>query len=165
MTYTPKPGDFGLSVIDGHVGWWINLGQAIIRDSSRYTHAFVVVDDGMVIEAKPGGAEKNPVAPYVGKAIFSRLDLTEEQRSRVIEEAKKLEGTPYSFLDYLALALLHFGIRPKRLRKYIADSGHMICSQLVDEAYLRAGVHLFSDGRDPQDVTPGDLLYVLIGNE
>jgi hypothetical protein len=37
----------------------------------------------------------------------------------------------------------------------------MICSQLVDEAYLRAGVHLFDDGRDPGDVTPGDLLYVI----
>jgi hypothetical protein len=33
----------------------------------------------------------------------------------------------------------------------------MICSQLADEAAMRGGWHLFSDGRIPQDVTPGDL--------
>ena len=37
----------------------------------------------------------------------------------------------------------------------------MICSQLVDEAYARAGVQLFDDGRLPGDVTPADL-YGLI---
>lgn len=162
MTYTPKPGDFGLSITQGNLGWWINLGQAFIRDSSRYTHAFIVADDKHVIEAQSVGAVKGRLQGYLGNAVFSQLDLTDEQRARVVEEAEKLIGTPYSWLDYLSIGLLHFGLRPKWLRKYIADTGHMICSQLVDEAYRRAGIHLFADGRDPADVTPGDLLYVLI---
>ena len=33
----------------------------------------------------------------------------------------------------------------------------MICSQLVDEAYKRAGVQLFDDNRLPGDVDPNDL--------
>jgi hypothetical protein len=47
------------------------------------------------------------------------------------------------------------------VRDFVADEGHLICSQLVDEAYLRAGVHLFDDGRLPGDVTPGDLWWLL----
>ncbi len=33
----------------------------------------------------------------------------------------------------------------------------MICSQLVDQSYQDAGVHLFSDGRWSGYVTPGAL--------
>ncbi len=58
-----------------------------------------------------------------------------------------------------------FHIRPRWLLDYVAGTGHMICSQLVDQSYLDAGVHLAEDGRFPGDVTPGDLAYVgTIGN-
>lgn len=156
------PGDFGLTRIRGIVGWWIGLGQLITGDASRYTHAFIVLDDDTVVEAMPGGAIITPLSFYEGSAVYSRLELTDEQRAAIVREAKSLKGIPYSFLDYLALALAHFGIKPKKLRKYIQSKGHMICSQLVDEVYRRAGVHMFNDGRLPQDVTPGDLANYLI---
>lgn len=158
----PKPGDFGLSTIGGFVGFWVGLGQYIIRDGSRYTHAFIVLDDGFVMEAMPGGAIKSPLSKFHKKAVFSNIELTNEQRLAIVKEAKNLYGTPYSFLDYLALSLAHFGIRAKRLRKFIQSRGHMICSQLVDHCYEKAGVHLFDDDRLPQDVTPGDLANLLI---
>jgi hypothetical protein len=163
MTKQPRPGDFGLTRIGGFVGWWIGMGQLITGDASRYTHAFIVLDDETVIEAMPGGALITPLSEYYpGRAVFSTLDLTDEQRVKIVEEGRALKGIPYSFLDYLALALAHFGFKPKRLRKYITTKGHMICSQLVDEVYRRAGVHMFNDGRLPQDVTPGDLANYLI---
>ncbi|QIN94086.1 enoyl-CoA hydratase/carnithine racemase-like [Streptomyces phage Wakanda] len=162
MTNMPRPGDFGLSRIGGFVGWWIGMGQLITGDASRYTHAFIVLDDETVIEAMPGGAVITPLSEYRGKAVFSNLSLTDEQRATVVREGRALKGVPYSFLDYLALALAHFGFKPKRLRKYITNKGHMICSQLVDEVYRRAGIHMFNDGRLPQDVTPGDLANYLI---
>jgi hypothetical protein len=170
MTYTPRPGDFGLTKIGGFTGWWIGLGQFITGDASRYTHAFIVLDGNQVIEAMPGGAIISPLEKYLGanddgtpKAVFSRLeDLTDEQRQIIIREARKAEGIPYSFLDYLSLALLHFGFKPKKLRKRITDSGHMICSQLVDHYHCVAGYHMFNDGRLSQDVTPGDLANFLI---
>jgi hypothetical protein len=43
------------------------------------------------------------------------------------------------------------------VRDYVADTHHMICSQLVDYAYLSAGVRLFPYGEIPGDVIPADL--------
>lgn len=162
MNKQPEPGDFGLSTIGGFLGFWINLGQAFIRDGSRYTHAFIVLDDNTVMEAMPGGAKITPIEEYKNKAIYSTVPLTANQRATIVSHARMLEGTPYSFLDYLSLGLLHFGIKPKWLRKYIQNKGHMICSQLVDEVYRRSGIHMFDDGRLAQDVTPGDLANWLL---
>ena len=160
---TPQPGDFGLVSVSGRAGWWINIGQALVGDGSRYQHAFVVVADGVCVEAQPSGACTRVLSYYDGRSpAFSRLPLTDEQRVDIVSAAMTLIGTPYSFMDYAALALDHWHVRPAWLKRYIASSKRLICSQLVDECYRRAGVQLFNDGRDPADVTPGDLLYVLV---
>lgn len=158
----PKPGDFGLSIIGGSVGYWVGIGQHLIGDGSRYTHAFVVLDDNTVMEAMPKGARIASLNDYMGKAVFSKISLTAAQREAIVAQARKLEKTPYSFLDYLALALANYNVKTPKLRKYIENKGHMICSQLVDYCYQKAGVHLFNDNRLPQDVTPGDLANMLI---
>jgi uncharacterized protein YycO len=165
--YTPQPGDIGLTRIGGLVGVLIGLGQFIIRDASRYSHVFVVLDNGELVEAMPGGAIIDSLDKYAGitkygspLAVYLDIKLTPEQRAAIVKEARQLEGTPYSFLDYAALALERFGIKWKWVENYVTSSKHMICSQLADEAYNRAGIHLFSDGRLPQKVTPGDLTYV-----
>lgn len=161
----PREGELGLTTMGSWISWWVVLGQALLGDASRYTHAFVVTSETELVEAWSSGARPNELSAYAGHPLlFSALDLTDQQRRDVVAHAKSLEGTPYSFLDYLSLALLHWGIRPGWLTDYVKNSGHMICSQLVDEAFRRAGVHLFTDGRLPQDVTPGALFYVLLGN-
>lgn len=160
-----KAGDIGLTRIGGLLGFFVSLGQHLAGDSSRYTHAFIVLDDETVIAAQPGGARVDKLSDYTNKAVYLQRNLTDEQRATIVAEARALEGLPYSFLDYLALALARFGIKPKWLQKYIADTGHMICSQLCDEVYRRAGIHLFNDGRLPQEVTPGDLFYILAGEQ
>jgi hypothetical protein len=158
----PKPGDFGLTKIKGFLGFMVGFGQFLTGDSSRYTHAFIVLDDNRIIEAMPGGAKISSIDQYRNKAIYSNIELTDQQREDIVKYAKKYENVKYSFLDYLSLALLRFGIKPKKLRNFIQNKGHMICSQLVDHVYYLAGVHLFNDGRLPQDVTPGDLANRLI---
>lgn len=158
----PKPGDFGLSRIPGSVGWWVGLGQFIIGDASRWTHAFVVLDDNTVIQAMPKGAEIVSLDSYRGRAVFSNIPLEDSQRAEIVRHARSFNKVRYGFSDYLALSLANIGLHPKWLKNYIANNGRMICSQLVDEAYKRAGVHLFNDGRMPQDVTPGDLANLLI---
>jgi hypothetical protein len=180
-----KPGSFGLSRIGGLLGKLIAAGQAFSGDGSRFTHAFVVLDQGEVIEAMPGrrGARIVPIADRLAhdEVVFCdapvRGWLAEHSASRyseqvlreiVVGHARTLEGAPYGYLQYLALGLAALGLAGKpgeelrwwfarKLRAYIADSGRMICSQLVDEVYHRAGIRLFEDGRLPQDVTPGDL--------
>jgi uncharacterized protein YycO len=163
----PTAGNFGLSIIEGRVGTLVNLGQAIIRDSSEWTHAFIVLDDETVIEAMPGGAIIVPLSKYTDtskRVLFSNIPLTDEQRRAIVNVARAMEGTPYSFLDYVSLAFHHWGIDIKPLRTHIKNKGHMICSQLVDFCYQAAGVHLFSDGRWSQDVSPGSLSRVLYDN-
>lgn len=182
-----KPGMFGLTVIGGTVGKLIRVGQRIVeRQDYTYTHAFLVVNDNQVIEAEPGGATFAPVSKYAGRedVVYSDLPIqraVQEARQgwakvgyeyamedaagaydailrrRVIRFGKQCEGIKYNYLDYFALALERFNIHIKAVQNRVQRPDRMICSQLVDWAYEQCGIHLFDDGRLPQDVTPGDL--------
>lgn len=66
-------------------------------------------------------------------------------------------GVPYSFIDYGAIGMHSLGLNLPGVQGYIASTGHMICSQLVDECAKDEGVHLFEDGRWPGYVMPMDL--------
>jgi hypothetical protein len=121
------------------------------------------VGDGKVVQAMPGGAECIPLSEANAPVVWSSdvIRLTDWERQVIVSTGYSLVGTPYSFLDYGSIGLATFGIRPRFVRDFVANSDHMICSQLVDFAYDMAGVHLFSDGRIPGDVTPGDLYHLL----
>jgi hypothetical protein len=156
----PRPGDIGLTSIDGEVGRLIRLGQWLNGTGfNAYQHAFVVVSESetpVIVEAEPDRARLAPLSQYDGRGVVY-LRCPAERRRAVAEAARSLLGTPYSFLDYASLAARRLHIPAPHLRAYIAGSGHMICSQLADEAAQRGGWHLFDDGRWPGDVTPGDL--------
>jgi hypothetical protein len=182
-----KPGMFGLSQIGGVTGKLIRLGQKVVeRQDYTYTHAFLVVSPEKVIEAEPGGAIFSPLSKYLDKpnVVFSDLPIslavqetvaawakvgynyaTDDAanmyetvlRNRVVAFGEACQGIPYSYLDYFALALERFNIHIKAVENRVKREDRMICSQLVDWAYAQVGIHLFDDGRLPQDVTPGDL--------
>lgn len=163
--YDLRPGTFGLAPIGGLVGFAIRLGQLLIGDGSKYGHAFIVLDDETVMEAKPSGAGIVPLSRYTnGRPVaFSwPVELTNAERERIVSVAREYKGVKYGFSAYLYLALLFFGVESSWLRDYMVRNGRMICSQLVDDVYRRAGVRLFDDGRKPFEVTPGDLANVLI---
>lgn len=151
-------GQFGVSTIQGRTGWWIGLCLHCCGDGAPVSHAFQVVGDH-VVEAMPTGARLTPLKQYLGRTdvYFSQMDLTEEQKQTIVDNAMALIGAKYNFLDYLALALNIWGVRPKWLRDHLASSDRLICSQLVDTVMARSGIHLFPDGRDYGAVTPGDL--------
>lgn len=154
----PKPGDMGFSMIEGMLGFWVGLAQYLNGDGSKWSHVFVVLDDNTVMEAMPGGARITPIEEYTGKAVFIDWELTDAQRAVIVEEAKKLVGTKYGFIDYFAMALARLNIRPQWIVRYVLNSNRLICSALADMVYNKAGVKLFSDGRMWHDVTPGDLI-------
>lgn len=155
-----RQGDVGFSTIGGHTGAAVNVGQAILRDSCRFTHAYLVLSGDRCIEAMPAGARIVPLGDRHGPGYaYAQLELTDTQRNMAGEIAHRLEGTPYSFADYLALAAVQVHISTPRLRRYVSSSARMICSQLVDHILCQVGFHVFTDGRLPQDVTPGDLFY------
>ena len=176
----PLPGAFGLSRTYGATGAGIHLGQFLLGEPTSYGHAFLVLDDDEVIEATTRGAVITPLRQYLsrpaGHVVFCdrpvqdyvarHVDPTipagrhfeDFARQGVVATARSLIGTPYSWADYAALAAHRYRIPGhERLRRFVADTGRLICSQLVDEAYRRAGIHLFDDGRWPGYVTPGAL--------
>lgn len=156
----PSSGDFGLVRVRGPMGVLIRFGQLLNGDSSEYAHALVCLDSVTGVEAKPGGARLVDLRKYEGRIVYSRYPLSASQRLAVSALANVLKGTPYSFIDYLALALHRFGIH--WLDGRVRSNKHMICSQLVDYCYATVGIHLFNDGRMPSDVTPGDLANLLL---
>ena len=179
-------GDVGFGMVAGRVapafvsfGQWMidaaNLLHGRTSEQSWFTHTWIVAamaDPGglenrsvQIVEAMPRGARSvwlkghDRIGPGYG---WARLDAIVPERWPVTalaigNAARGYIGTPYSFLDYASLALLHLGLPRRLTAKRVTDSGHMICSQLVDTVLTRAGVHLFQDGRLPQDVTPGAL--------
>ena len=154
---TPQPGDIGLVTIPNAAGRLIRLAQWLNGDGYRnYEHAFVCVDnlsEVTIVEAEPGGAVLAPL--HYDNVLWLRCPP--ELGAAVATAARGLAGTPYSFLDYFALAAVRFHLPSRRIRRYVASSGHLICSALADAAACRGGWHLYSDGRLPGDVTPGDL--------
>ncbi|MFB7823844.1 hypothetical protein [Streptomyces hydrogenans] len=163
MELTPLPGDFALTKIGGITGRFVAAGQALVGDAAPVQHAYVYVGNGEIVQAMPGGAELIRLEDASEPVVWStgKIPLTDEQRYMIMVSAGALVGTPYSFLDYVSIALAHWRIRPRWVRDYVASSGHMICSQLVDEVYRRAGVDLLPETRLAGDVTPGDLWRVL----
>lgn len=153
----PAPGDIGCTQITGSVGRLIRLGQWLNGDGfANFEHSFVYVEEGLIVEAEPGGARLAPLAEYDERMIVW-LRCPEQHGAAVADAARQLIGTPYSFLDFVALALHRLHIRVPGLRRYVAATGHQICSQLADEAARRGGWHIFDDGRWSGYVTPGDL--------
>ena len=156
----PQLGDFGLVKMNGDAGRLIRFGQWLNGDGfADYEHAVVYVGNDRIIEAEPGGAKLSHVTRYKD-ILWSTgwVDLTDAQRRVIALTARALEGTPYSTVDYFAIAAkrLHipgFGL----LKRYVASSKHMICSQLVDYCYQAAGVELFPNHRWNGYVTPADL--------
>jgi cell wall-associated NlpC family hydrolase len=159
----PNLGDFGVARTNGWAAPWIRL---ITR--STVNHAFVYVGNGRIVEANPSGAAVGNVSEYP-HAIWSHMALTTQQRHAIANAADTLVGTPYSWVDDVCIGLADlFGWHvPEPFRQMVIDrlgwKGRLMCSQLVDVAYSKAGVTLFPDGRIPGDVSPGDLLHLIEG--
>jgi hypothetical protein len=161
----PLPGTIGLARIKGFVGWLVWLMQAINGDFSKWTHVFVVLDDGTVFEAQPGGAVISPLEKYLdGRPVaFVPWDMPDSARETIVRLARSHDGVGYNWTTYFYLAAYRLRL-PKltaMLKYRVSRSKKLICSQAADYFYLKAGQHLFDDGRLPYDVTPGDVARLL----
>jgi hypothetical protein len=168
------PGDIMFGPIGGGVGVLVGLGQLMLGDVSRkdwrVRHVGVIVQASAgavrLVQAMPSGAEEIDLGRerWTSDYIYvrPRYDSLGAMQLRVAMAARGYVNTPYSFLDYAALAGLHFGIRNGLVRRRVTASKHMICSQLADQAMTDAGHHVFADGRLPQDVTPGELYTAMM---
>lgn len=151
----PPPGTIGLTSTP-------DLSGAIIRLGTRspINHVFIVLAGGQLFEARPSGAGLNNLSRYPHASFRTDIIPTDEQRGAIIASVTGLMGTPYNWLDIAALSwwCLTGNRVPVKVQRRIEDTKTLICSQLVDLVYERAGIHLFDDGRLPGAVTPGDLI-------
>ncbi len=157
----PLPGDFAVVSMGGQGGALISAMETIAYDhSTHWDHAFIYVGDEMIVQAEPSGAQKVPLGAYQ-YSIWSSgiLFPSAAQRTAIVAAAEKCAAgkIPYSYLDYGAIAAHRFHLPVPGLKDYIADTGHEICSQLVDQCWLDGGYHLFTDWRWPGFVSPYDL--------
>lgn len=170
-------GDILLLQIKGWIGWLVWLMQAINRDTSRWTHAAIVLNDGTVFEAQPGGAVITSLSEYADRpgavvryyqspchgrpSEYELLPLAPHmnplRREDIDATARREIGIGYNWGTYVYLALYRFGVRPEWLKRRVQRDERMICSQAVDLVYSLCNLALFADGRMPYDVTPGDL--------
>jgi hypothetical protein len=163
-----QPGDIGFGPIHGNVGIAIRAALAIADGGAPYQHVYQItgrLDSGVVkaVEAMPGGAREVVInGRWTKDYCYVRPNYDSvDQAKAVARTALDLIGTPYSYLDYLALFAHHAHLPVPHVDAYIKSSNHMICSQLVDYCLCKAGWHTFDDGRLPQDVTPSALFNVL----
>lgn len=153
----PAVGTIGLAGVHGSVGRLIEIGEWLNGDGfGTWEHAFLTLSPNtdVIIEAEPGGAR------FGHWSVYPEIYWCHNIRAlpgldgvSVARHATKYLGTPYSFLDYFALAAHRLHIPAPALQSYIADSGHMICSQLVTQAHLDDGFKLFPN-EWPGYVTP-----------
>jgi uncharacterized protein YycO len=140
MTELPRIGTIGLTQISGDVGRLIRIGQWLNGDGfADFQHAFVYIGNGQLVEAEPGGARIMDVGEYDHSTVYWCSNLTtgisDADLQAVADIAKGFEHTPYSALDYFALAAKRLHIPAPQLNAYIKSTGHMICSQLAAAAY------------------------------
>jgi uncharacterized protein YycO len=158
MSYTPRPGDYGVVKTQGTFGKLIRVGTM-----SRWNHAFICIDEHLIVEANPTGVEISPITKYPLIAWNQHEELTQEQRQNIVDAAVNLVGRPYGFFDIFVLALRILGLKMlsnTKFMEYAAMRYGVICSELVAISYDKAGISLVS--KPDNLVTPGDLAERLI---
>lgn len=175
----PRPGEFAVISSHSAVGLLVDVAETLSGGgASQFSHACIcsrVDDDGTVwiVEAMPGGAVEVPWHYQDTEHLWS-TDLVETV-PQAGTAALKYVGWGYGWADYLLIAehrwhldriatTDHVWYLPWAvdLEKRYQRTHTIICSQLVDQAELDAGVHLFNDGRPPGYVRPSDLADLLL---
>ena len=167
MTDQRQLGDFAAVRTGGDTGALIRLGEVLNGDGfGDYEHAMIYIGDGEIVEAEPGGARRRVRGIQSGDLWSTGLwNLSSDTREMIREAAIAYIGTPYGWLDYAALAARRLHLPAPGLREFIGSTRSMICSQLADQCWADAGVHLFADGRWPGYVTPGALANLILARQ
>lgn len=135
------------------MGWLIGLGTW-----SRYSHAFVYVGDGRVVEARPNGAAVALLSEYTpGHILWSDDVLSVAQKQSVVLNAMSCVGKPYGFLDIIAITLHTMHVPSRWVLRRVLREDRMICSQLVAYSGGKAGLDWRCKRDYDQQVTPADL--------
>ncbi|MEZ2388876.1 hypothetical protein AB6813_04895 [bacterium RCC_150] len=137
-------------------GW---IGKAIEWATDSHTHHVIVaVSETECVSADLGGVRFKPISDF-GHVDWSAFVLTGDQVKKIIAAARFYvdRPTPYNLAIYPPLLWQKLtGHKVDGwLAKWLSKRPNENCSQLADDIYNRAGIHLFPD--IPEIVTPGDF--------
>lgn len=120
--------------------------------NSWASHIAVYIGNGLVFEARPGGAKAVSLANYNGQYRAFRLNVDSDKISKFVErlELKQNQGYDYGQIFSIALEDL-FQIKIKAQNKRLT-----ICSEIVYEAAQEAGIPVPPVSQ--AYITPGDFL-------
>ena len=156
--YQPRIGDYGVVKTNGWLGWIIRVGTV-----SRWNHAFIYIGNGQIVEANPQGVEVVSLH-YDRIAWNNHEEITDEQREAIVKCSLSHVGRGYSFLTIALIILRILGMKVLANSKFllkVAEKDGYICSELVSECYMGAGINLLPNKPDYTTV-PGDLAERLI---
>lgn len=150
----PSAGLYGVVKTSGLVPWIIRRATGGWAD-----HAFVILDDGAIVEAEPGGVRLGHLNEYAGcrTAINSAEDMTVAQRNTVMAAAKAMIGKPYNDLAIAEDGLESLGWHWRWLLKRASGDGEVVCSQLVALAGQAAGLDWRGGANSTTETTPAML--------
>lgn len=144
-------------------GW---VGRLVQRATgSAYNHSVVAISNTHCVSAEPGGAVIRPISYYRSDGVvWSRFDLTRDQRDRVSTWAFEHVGVEYDYAGFVAIGATKLlgPFAPRWLLRYVATHDRLICSYLCDLALQAADIHLFRDHRPEGAVTPGSFGKVFV---
>lgn len=136
----------------------LHLGRGLLsrlirwQTRSPYSHASLLLPDGLCIEAREGIGVRALPGLHVPAGelvdLFRVEGVTPAQVEAIAEFARRQLGKPY---DYTMVA--RFITRRQESR---ASQGKWFCSELVFAACQQAGLRLLRD-TDPWEVSPGLL--------
>lgn len=143
------------------------VGRCIEWATNSSTHHVVVaVSELLCVSAEPGGVRLRLISDYPA-LTWSRFDHDNATRALIVEHAYAALAarTPYNFAIYPPLLWQRITSRPITgpVAVWLGKRPHENCSQLADDIYTAAGLHLFPD--IARLVTPGDFerLYGRLG--
>lgn len=143
------------------------MGRRIEWATHSTTHHVVVaVSETHCVSAEPGGTRLRLITDYP-HLDWSRFDLTPAQQETILTRALNAVAarTPYNYAIYPPLLWQRLSGRPVpgKVADWLAARPNENCSQLADDIYNAAGIHLFPD--IARLCTPGDFerLYVRLG--
>lgn len=150
----PATGRYFVVKTSGFVPWVIRRAT-----HSAYDHAGIVLEDGAIIEAEPGGVRIGHLSEYYRCriAINSGEDMTVEQRTAVAAAARAMVGKAYGDLQIVEDGLECLGWHWRWLLKCASGDGEVVCSQLVALAGQAAGLDWRGGAATTTEVTPAML--------
>jgi hypothetical protein len=148
-------------MITGQIGLRMHgttlVTKLIEWDTNSATHHVVVaISKTWCVSAEPGGVRLRRIDHYP-ELIWSHFGLTDAQIAKIIDAALASVGLPYNLAVFpvlLAHRLTHLPI-PMMVVSWLSFRRNVDCSQMADDIYTAAGIHLFN--HPPALVTPADF--------